>query len=625
MFPIGSNSSGFVFIFLLYSVLTCPTEYSWSIEILSLYWKYHQRFPQHHELLLCNVDTTDEEIELFFYRAEHALENGQPPETYTLVHPENLAMQQQQLLKELAKKSLKGVIAILVSSDVSGFFNISPVPPIQVPVISPSRLQNYVQQHCIVNKLHVEVVYSSNPGTGKTYYIDHAVPERSPVMFYNSSTLPQVLKNLEDSTCKSVFLGISSEASFDHNPSTTSWNDIDNFLFCLIILGIVVDQHNNIHYTQFDTRFCIEVSNGSKQSAPPLHTSFLSLLPQHPVDIGELPVDKALQLAWKDTFATRITDLIPTRPLLDAVSTTKFLTIILEKLNKSPGFQKVQQKASSIVQEQLLHFMLNFFFQQRAKQLLVADQPIITLGKDNKTKFFVLSVSLGQLNSPTGIPNIALANKSSKELSEVLQILFPTKGLVIDPHFILTSDNVLKLALLKVLVACDIPVIFQGETGSGKTKLVECFGLVTNIPVHTLDMHGGIGEEEIIKFINKVMPPPDGLAILFLDEINTSPAVELVKELVCDKSCRGIPLSGNLRVVAACNPLVSIASLASPLSSDTTLPPFLVPSGKASSLKYNVRPLHGTLEKYVIDFGIMNDHVEVEYIIYCSITPIDYF
>jgi hypothetical protein len=49
-------------------------------------------------------------------------------------------------------------------------------------------------------------------------------------------------------------------------------------------------------------------------------------------------------------------------------------------------------------------------------------------------------------------------------------------------------------------------------------------------------------------------------AILFFDEINTSPAGELIKELVCDRSCRGVSLAKNFQVLAACNPYVELST-----------------------------------------------------------------
>lgn len=42
--------------------------------------------------------------------------------------------------------------------------------------------------------------------------------------------------------------------------------------------------------------------------------------------------------------------------------------------------------------------------------------------------------------------------------------------------------------------------------------------------------------------------------VAFLDEINTTNAMSLFKEILIDRSVKGMPLPANLRLVAACNP-----------------------------------------------------------------------
>lgn len=44
--------------------------------------------------------------------------------------------------------------------------------------------------------------------------------------------------------------------------------------------------------------------------------------------------------------------------------------------------------------------------------------------------------------------------------------------------------------------------------------------------------------------------------VLFLDEANTSEAVGLIKEVLCDGRMHGVPLrkDSGLKIIAACNP-----------------------------------------------------------------------
>ena len=59
-----------------------------------------------------------------------------------------------------------------------------------------------------------------------------------------------------------------------------------------------------------------------------------------------------------------------------------------------------------------------------------------------------------------------------------------------------------------------------------------------------------IAEKNIKKF------GPNVYTVLFFDEANTTEAIGLIKEIMCDSSMEGEPLelSPSLKIVAACNP-----------------------------------------------------------------------
>ena len=77
-------------------------------------------------------------------------------------------------------------------------------------------------------------------------------------------------------------------------------------------------------------------------------------------------------------------------------------------------------------------------------------------------------------------------------------------------------------------------------------------------------VHGGTTEDDIIKKVEKAeklanenaAKHPKMFTVLFLDEANTTEAIGLIKEIMCDHSFNGRPmkLSNNLKIVAACNP-----------------------------------------------------------------------
>ncbi|XP_067940322.1 E3 ubiquitin-protein ligase rnf213-alpha-like [Watersipora subatra] len=80
-----------------------------------------------------------------------------------------------------------------------------------------------------------------------------------------------------------------------------------------------------------------------------------------------------------------------------------------------------------------------------------------------------------------------------------------------DPNYVLTMDNAKKILAIHQRLRVNIPVIIMGETGCGKTKLIE-FMCKLQVPtelknkmktMEILKIHGGTTEEDIIQRIRK--------------------------------------------------------------------------------------------------------------------------
>ena len=67
--------------------------------------------------------------------------------------------------------------------------------------------------------------------------------------------------------------------------------------------------------------------------------------------------------------------------------------------------------------------------------------------------------------------------------------------------YALTPDNFLKMILIYLRIQSHIPVIIMGETGCGKTTLVTYLARVCEVPFYKLNLHAGVTEEMIVKFI----------------------------------------------------------------------------------------------------------------------------
>ncbi|KAL3881537.1 hypothetical protein ACJMK2_027969, partial [Sinanodonta woodiana] len=208
-----------------------------------------------------------------------------------------------------------------------------------------------------------------------------------------------------------------------------------------------------------------------------------------------------------------------------------------------------------------------------------------------------------------------------------------------DETYELTTDNVKKILAIYMRFRCDIPVIIMGETGCGKTRLVKFMCALQTPPgadvtnMILMKVHGGITNADIIRKVKEAEKlaqenaknyGPHMYTVLFFDEANTTESIGLIKEILCDKSMEGRPLTNcpNLKMVAACNPYrkhseelirrLEKAGLGYHVDADKTADRLgRVPMRR---LVYRVQPLPQSLLPLVWDFGQLNTRIEDLYI-----------
>ena len=187
-------------------------------------------------------------------------------------------------------------------------------------------------------------------------------------------------------------------------------------------------------------------------------------------------------------------------------------------------------------------------------------------------------------------------------------------------NYIFVSDNFIKMVRILLNIEAKIPVILMGETGVGKTKLLEM--LTTLYGKGTcrwkrLQIHAGTTDQKIVDFIEEVNKEikeehaENELTWIFLDEINTCNSLGLITEIMCNHTYLGKKISDNYVFLGACNPY---RILRKRMRESGLVYYNMKEKSKLNNLVYTVNPLPHALLNFVFDFGSLLEKDEKKYI-----------
>ena len=221
--------------------------------------------------------------------------------------------------------------------------------------------------------------------------------------------------------------------------------------------------------------------------------------------------------------------------------------------------------------------------------------------------------------------------------------------------YVYTPDNFIKVVLIHLRLRVKIPVIMMGETGCGKTTLIEMASKLINkgkIYIKKMNIHAGITDEDIIKFMEQTKQEVDNedkiilknrkkefdnqteenkraylktrsiekiyaeyeeqikkrKIWIFFDEINTCNSMGLLIEIFCKNSIYGKELDNRFIYIGACNPY-RISK-----KENKVFNILYKKQHKKKNLVYTVNPLPISLLNFVFNFGSLKENDELEYI-----------
>ena len=118
-------------------------------------------------------------------------------------------------------------------------------------------------------------------------------------------------------------------------------------------------------------------------------------------------------------------------------------------------------------------------------------------------------------------------------------------------HYVLTVDNLVKMALIYSRSISNIPIILMGETGCGKTSLINFLvNVVLQEEIRSLSVTAGTNLSAISDFLETATAISNKIGKkrlwLFFDEFNTSDCITHISQIICEKRFQGRQLPENL-------------------------------------------------------------------------------
>ena len=244
---------------------------------------------------------------------------------------------------------------------------------------------------------------------------------------------------------------------------------------------------------------------------------------------------------------------------------------------------------------------------------------IITNNDRNDKEYKSLKDLWNSQNFNQNIQNelIDYKNMQHDAFLEQIQKLFSLNTMSIDAlkkkcedlgNYIFVADNFIKMVRILLNIEAKIPVILMGETGVGKTKLLEMLATLYGkgtLNWYRLQIHAGTTDKKIIDFIKNVIETEEqkqskDIVWIFLDEINTCNSLGLITEIMCNHTYLGNKIDERFVFLGACNPYRIINKK---MRESGLVYYNLKEKNKLNNLVYTVNPLPHSLLNFIFDFG----------------------
>ncbi|KRX03117.1 P-loop containing nucleoside triphosphate hydrolase [Pseudocohnilembus persalinus] len=415
----------------------------------------------------------------------------------------------------------------------------------QIPMIEECNvfqqrdLDSFVKTHIARDK--IEIVCSQQSGQGKSYYIQQQVRNLLQIQKFQKQCY---IKIPIYGDIKKQYLIQKIKQYIDKNPSkfkifhfdiySTSEIDISAFYFEFFVTGVLNNNNKEFLVVPQNCKVYIEIQNQNFK----IQDEYVSPLE---CIYGHLNYIKLNNTDFLDRI-----DYNQHQPYSSIQITLKYLNILkqgAQNLSKNKNNQSIQIKDTNLCKD----MKGSSEFQMLKNLYLLLDNKNVNLLFDTNQE-----ISTFEENSKHFEQNLS-------KIQEFLKYKNQNEWIQSITELQITNENFYKIALIFLRISSNLPVILMGDTGIGKTSLVQLLSKIIQSQVYPLNIHAGIQTDEIINFVKEKIKNQKNneKTIIFFDEINTNQAVSgIFKEIIIDRTVCGDIIPDNITFIAACNPYI---------------------------------------------------------------------
>ena len=639
-----------------------------SIEEYNLYLfiKYLGKLPIAQNILICNKETSLEEMQSFLYRAIlcdyntlflieilESFSNIQLGKMFNIID-KLLEIKFQKYIKdnkdinninkETTKDYLNSYIVFIyknidnefalknqlekyINNEIDNLKNLN------------TGINNFIHDNGLLKK--IRVISSDVCGLGKSFKIKKMINEENK-RYYHFPMGGKITKNDIYKKIKNLFQKIKKESNdINYAEEYSSFDNvaihldlyetkeiflINEFLFSFLITKFYI-ANENIIYIPDNLQIYIEVPNSFENYLTKF--SILNIFNIENIKLGKLP-PLELDSNIRNKFKT-----------LNGINTNEEIEKFIQNNFKEIGineysYHQVQifiklyltqfdSYNKEISEKFIYHFFksIKYIINGAIQKLLMNkkhnideinfynNEEIIYIDEETKKSNKMINLSYEylkrlkiKLNLPNDIEKDSYGNKS------LLTILNEGKD-----NYVITEDNYKKMIFLFNLIKAKIPVIIMGETGCGKTSLIIKLSQILNNgekSVEIININPDITDEEIINFMREMNIKSKNNKYrnkeiwVFFDEINTCKSFSVLIEIFINRTFNGEKLEDNIRLIGACNPYRKRPERMIELNDLTR--------EEEDQLIYKVEQLPESLLYYVLNFYSIRDEDLKKYI-----------